>query len=364
MRKRYQHAYLNPPASIKLAALVRMMIKYEKMHKLKKAPRAIQYRSTWFTLMYARYVLPMEQALYGMCLDHPGIRTFAKGRNNAERAADLRAAYEVYKNPIIILDDKTAFDSSIGPCHLEYVHNIIRACFGKHRLLEQLMKHQLFNRGWTRGGIKYECIGRRMSGDADTALGNSLINYMALKYAYGEAAIVYCDGDDSVVFLPQPTEAKPGTGFKTETVVVENFEDIEFCQCYPRSDERGWIMSRHPLRAMTRMSVSCGKPVTASYATTIGIGEVRAQPGCPGVMDLAMVLSKGGGKFNSSYLEYQTKIGAVGWDAAVPTISAWSDASRVEAGLGDRGFYTLRFNPSLTQHYIVYDGESFKDNYN
>lgn len=354
MRRRYLHA-LNNPLPFHKMCVVRMMIKYEKMHKLSKPPRAIQYRSTQFTLQFAKYILPLERAVYDLNLDRVGLRTFAKGRNNHERAVDLRAIYDDCPGWDIYLADHSHFDASVGVKHLQACHDLYKMVFNNDKWLGQLCRAQLKNRGWTRGGLKYTCVARRMSGDADTALGNSLINYMVLKYMFGEECVVYCDGDDSVVFAPKGSVPRlDGSGFTTVVNRVDGFENIEFCQCYPLLTEKGWIMARRALRAMTRMSVSCGKPMTGSYVKTIGLGETRAQPYVAGVYDLARYMSTFTGKFIESFLEYQTKVGAVDWDDAAPTTQSWAEATRQEDGcLIHFDNMTVVVNPALRHHDIA-----------
>lgn len=351
MRKRYQLAYLNP-LPWHLARLVKSMIKYEKKHKLSKVSRSINYRSTWFTLQHARYILPTEKAVYDLCLDVPGLRTFAKGRNANERAEDLRKMYEHYPNPVVVLADQERFDARVNPTHLKYVHDLLIEIFGMDDVLANIIRAQKKNKGWTRSGIKFECVARRMSGDADTALGNSLINYMVLKFMYGDDALVYCDGDDSVIFLPHAVEPRSGTGFKTVATTTTEFEDIEFCQSYPLLTPKGWIMARDPLRAMTRMSVCCGKPVNLCYTTTIGKGEMKAQPYVAGVYELAELLATGGGRYSEALLEYQTKVAMTGWEPTAPTIESWVAAVGRCEGLVSPSEYNVVFNPVVARGYI------------
>jgi hypothetical protein len=325
-------------------AIVMAMIKFEKMHKLQKAARMIQYRCSQFTCLFAQWILPYEKAVYRLRLDRPHLRTFAKGRNNAERASDLRKFYEEYSNPVIYEADHASFDSCVSPYHLRWTHKLYRSAFSRSELLRTLCKSQLRNRGYTRGGIRYTTYGKRMSGDADTALGNSLVNYATLKYIFGPDSLVYCDGDDSVVFLPRDVAPKlHGTGFDTVINKVTSFENIEFCQSRPLLTPEGWIMARNPLRAMTRMGVSCGKVVNVDYATTIGIGEIKAQPYVPGVYDLALAMSQLGGKYQHNMLEYQTKIGRVNWLGGPAEAYQWATC------IENSKYY---LHPCVTQNYV------------
>lgn len=311
MRRRYTNAMGKEVT--RASAVVKMFVKYELMHDDTKAPRAIQYRSSEYTANLARYLIPIEHALYEACLEeNKGFRFAAKCRNAKERAEDLRAMYEYYPDPVIYLADHSKFDSCVALGHLELEHELYQSC-NSSRFLRFLLRQQKKNVGFTGSGIRYKCEGRRMSGDANTASGNTVINYLILRRMFGPDAIIYVDGDDSVVFMPRRVEPKTeGTGFNTKIEIVNNFQDIEFCQAKPVMTTHGWVMCKNPLRAVSRASMRCGaqKLDMADYLFTIGVGEGYASSQMPILSALAHRYRMAGknGKYRHSLLPYALKI--------------------------------------------------------
>lgn len=319
MRAKYTTAFKTPLH--KKHSLVRMFVKFEKMHDRTKPPRAIQHRHSAFTARFAKYILPIEKVMYSTSYNNHGFKMFAKGRNQFNRAWDLRKAYEHYPNPTIYLADHSKFDSSVQLEHLFITHLLYEQIVGPE-VLQYCIK-QYINKGWTLNGHQYKCEGRRMSGDADTGIGNSIINYFTLKYMFGEDSIVYCDGDDSVVFTPEEVIPRTGTGFNTVMNTVDRFEDIDFCQCKPmKTDEGKWIMAREPLRAMSRMLVKCGAFLNENYVYSVGYGEALTSPQVPMLQDVAGLFMQADGKYNINFLEYQTKVGKVTSTIQPPTTTS------------------------------------------
>lgn len=311
MRKRY--ARVEGMEVTDTSAVVKMFVKYELMHDESKAPRAIQYRSSVYTANLARYLIPIEHAFYELQPeDNLGYRFAAKGRNALQRGEDLRVMFEHYSEPVIYLADHSKFDSCVSKDHLELEHALYQHCNGS-RFLRYLLQRQLRNIGYTGGGIKYKCLGRRMSGDANTALGNTIINYLVLRRMFGSEAIIYVDGDDSVVFMPRLINPNIcGTGFNTKIEIVSDYQEIEFCQSKPVLTTHGWVMCKNPLRAVARASMRCGnqKLDMRDYMFTIGVGEGYASSQMPILSALGHRYRLAGqkGKYRHVLLPYALKI--------------------------------------------------------
>lgn len=311
MKRRYTNARTEEVS--KVSGRVKMFVKYELMHDETKAPRAIQHRSSAYTANLARYLIPIEHAFYELELeDNHYFRFAAKGRNALQRGHDLRRMFDHYHEPTIYLADHSKFDSCVSKKHLQLEHRLYTKC-NNSRFLKYLLKQQLSNVGFTGGGIKYKCEGRRMSGDANTAIGNTVINYLVLRRMFGPDAIIYVDGDDSVVFMPHRVEpVTDGTGFNTKIEVVRDFHEIEFCQSKPVECSDGWVMCKNPLRAVARASLRCGnqKLDMADYLFTIGVGEGYASSQMPILSALAHRYRQagGGGKFRLALLPYALKV--------------------------------------------------------
>lgn len=218
-------------------ARVRMFVKPDKHPAIEieeRVPRAIQYRDPRFNIQLARWLKPYEQQFYA--IQHCGWPCIAKTMNFYDRAELVTRAWHTFKKPIAILLDHSKFDSSVTVEHLKTCHRwYLRAC--PSPWLRFLLGKQLVNKGSTRHGIKYRVVGTKMSGDYDTALGNTLINYITItQWLRGIHSFLLIDGDDSVVIMEQNKEKELRSmlhfekcGFHTKKQVVRNLEDIEFC---------------------------------------------------------------------------------------------------------------------------------------
>ena len=106
--------------------------------------------------------------------------------------------------------------------------------------LRILSSKTLNNSCSTRDGIRYKAKGSRMSGDVDTSLGNSLINYAIIKevlYQLGIEGDAIVNGDDSIIFtnepIPQDKAKKIFQTLNQETkiqVTQTNIHKVEFCR--------------------------------------------------------------------------------------------------------------------------------------
>lgn len=247
---------------------VKMFLKADKYHDSTKfgAPRCIQYRSKRYCLRLATYLHPIEQMVYKY-LDMSLTPMAAKSRNLIQRGQDLRAKWEMFNNPIAILLDHSTFDAHCGVELLKLEHEFYTSCIrvtdGK-RELKKLLAWQLVNKGATKNSTMYETYGTRMSGDQNTGLGNTLINYAMLKSfadKHLRSATFYVDGDDSVIMCEREDMVAleiiakyfSQFGMKTKVEVAHEFEKVEFCQTRPCFDGTNWRMVRNPNRLLSRL---------------------------------------------------------------------------------------------------------------
>lgn len=272
---------------------VKMFVKPDKFSAdlgMTKPPRAIQYRSPEFNLLVARFLKPIEETFYN--LQSPtGFRFVAKGLNNVERAELLRDVSSTYNNPVFVLVDHSAFDSTINETHLRATHKFYSK-FNNNRNFLNLMKFQINNRGFSKHGIKYKVKGTRMSGDYDTALGNCFVNYVALRswlrYSRVKGDIIL-DGDDSIIVVEKAQlqllrrDHLRRCGFSSEIQVVEELTSVEFCQAkyLPTEPPR---FARNPIRALSRLNISVKNyhgAGWARYQAGIGVCESMSNQGVP-----------------------------------------------------------------------------------
>lgn len=258
-----------------------------------KAPRMIQHRSPEFTLLLAKYLKPFEHAYYTS--EHNGMRFVTKGLNMTERAQLFKDKFELFSSPVFVLLDHSAFDASVRVEHLRWCHKqYLKALPSK--TLRWLLSKQIHNRCQTPGGIRYEVEGTRMSGEFDTALGNTMLNTAAIKYVLCDIYFqLMVDGDDSVVIMEARDLQKfkdrfhffERLGFKTKCEVVYNPHEVEYCQGR-YVDAPVPFFCRDPRKILSNISICCrwyGKH-TDRYLGGVALGELHLYSGVPVVSAL------------------------------------------------------------------------------
>jgi len=248
----------------KRSAYIKVFVKDEKGCWDEKPCRLIQYRAGMeYTCALAQYLAPLEHALYKIRLH--GTRLFAKGLNPKQRAEGIVAAGRGPDYEYRMLDH-SAFDAHVSMEHLLLEHAFYQWIFPHDRELQKLLACQLRNNCRSGAGVRWKTKGGRMSGDFNTALGNSLINtliYLAWAEEHGVLSDPnYCqqvDGDDSWL-LCRTTVADPAPSDFTKygmTTKLEGTahipEGVGFCQSKPVQLEDGWMMCRDYKRVLARL---------------------------------------------------------------------------------------------------------------
>lgn len=227
-----------------------------------KAPRAIQFRHPRFNLQLMRYTKPIEEHMKTITLGVVSdTQVFVKGLNPTQRAELFLAKVKRFDRPIYLELDHTKFDSSISEqwllaSHRKYLKMIPSKVFAN------LLSQKLKNKGLTKYGLRYKTRGTRMSGDADTSLGNGIVNADALVYVLIQSSIqkydLLIDGDDSVIIIETSDlpKFKPSIfedlGFNTKLKVVKDLVKVEFCQSQVVLGAEPKFV-RHPHRALTKI---------------------------------------------------------------------------------------------------------------
>lgn len=247
---RAKHRFLAGVHEVKTLGLQPFHSKVKCMQKLElhdvtklagKEDRAIQYRSTAYNSEITRYLWQIEHRCFNQS-KYNGFRWSAKGLTKARRAVLLMKMATSYEDPVFICADHSRFDAHVNVELLKEEHRFYNKCYSnKSYSLKQLLKQQLINVGETKGGIKYKCVGKRMSGDCNTALGNSVLNYGMLAAWLSSSGVkgnILLDGDDSVIVvnrsdlaaLDNVQEFMLRFGMVTEAEVVDDIREAEFCQ--------------------------------------------------------------------------------------------------------------------------------------
>nr|QJI53500.1 MAG: hypothetical protein 2 [Riboviria sp.] len=207
-----------------------------------KEDRGIQYRSVKYNVALARELHNVEKRVIGM---HPdGYHPIMKGATPQQRAERLVHGSMRFKDPIYVLLDHRRFDAHVNIHLLREEHKFYMRCRRGSKVLRKLLRMQERNIGRTKGGIRYTAEGKRMSGDINTGLGNSVLNYGIIKAwleASGVRGYVYLDGDDSVVIIERAdyhklvplAEFMAKLGMVTEMEVTDKLWKAEFCQSRP-----------------------------------------------------------------------------------------------------------------------------------
>jgi len=269
-------------------------VKPDKNTKSKDA-RAIQGRHPCYNICLGSYLKPFEEWFINMRDFHdllpqynfPRGRFVAKGLNAVQRGELLHEKWQQMKNPAGKACDATRYDQHISKPALEVEHEAYLAAYMYNATLLELLQKQLVNKGKTSKGWKYWVEGRRMSGDINTGLGNSLlmsmfyiqfftdmrdrsfefegqtfvIGYDGSIYEWDNNWQLLDDGDDAVIIIEKRAEKAfdlfigpffQRLGFKmTVEDTVYDFEHLDFCQSRPVRVGNKYVMVRNPIKALS-----------------------------------------------------------------------------------------------------------------
>lgn len=238
-----------------------------------KAPRLIQARGPRYNVSVARWIKPLEHALYGLTSFNDQLvrksKLIAKGLSLTERATVIREKMDAIPNCIVLSIDCSQFDKHVSAQVLKLEHAVYTRVYNDPEL-QSILSHQLRNKGVTSTGVKYSVPGNRASGDMNTALGNCLIMLLVIRMIarlqrWGQYDM-FIDGDDTLLFLPasQLTKYKSNivNGFLSVgfTVRVEGvyteYEKVEHCQCKPVFNGERYMMCRNPYKVLSHLGSS------------------------------------------------------------------------------------------------------------
>lgn len=282
-----------------------------------KAPRAIQFRSMEYNIMFATYLKPVEEWLYAeLAFGVSNTRIICKGLSPMGRAHLFREKLDYFEDPIYLELDHSKFDSTIRVEHLRSCHKIYKKFVGRKLQFHQLCEAQINNKCFSKGGIRYGIKGTRMSGDFDTGLGNSIINAICLYGFLQECGImkfdIILDGDDSVIIIERGDELKcqfeifESMGFETKHFIKYNIHKVDFCQCrYMDVPQPNFV--RNPIRAISHSTVKLGRVGNRTYrewAAGVGMCELSLNQGIPVLQILGYKLARSSQRY---YLDQDTR---------------------------------------------------------
>lgn len=299
-------------------ANIRMFLKDDKYPEDGlKEPRCIQYRAMEFCLLLGRWVHAVEEHVYQAEVN--GSRVIAKGMNSYERANWVIDAWQTYDAPVAVLLDHSKYDAHVSIPLLDIEHRFYRECFGPNKWLRRLLALQLVNKGYTKNGTRYVVKGTRMSGDVNTGLGNSVVNYAMLAEVLGNIpGRILVDGDDSVIITGvchlAALQARVRTmcplfGMETKVDLAYVVHEVEFCQCRPVELVDGWRMVRNPERVIMRApwtTRNYNEKGQLRLLRTIGLCEMACNNGVPVLQAYsAMLADAGAGRVLKEHWEHR-----------------------------------------------------------
>lgn len=271
---------------------------YEQSKIADKEDRGIQFRSVTYNVALAQYLHQIEERLIGT--HYLGFHPVAKGLTPAQRCERLFAFAELFDEPEFYSIDHARFDAHVHEWLLRLEHKVYLYCCRKHPELVRLLRMQRKNKGYTKGGIRYKIRGKRMSGDINTGLGNTILN-LCMLLAWLQASGVtkfriLLDGDDSVVIIEKSDIAKLipieefmlQLGMETEMTHTPDIWKVDFCQSRPvlLPTENGPrpVFVRNPLKVITTMGRTAEKRDDVTMQMVMrssALSELAIAPGAP-----------------------------------------------------------------------------------
>lgn len=284
-------------------AIIKSFPKIDKIPRCdicEKDARMIQYRAPRMNLAVGVHLKPLEENYYKVT-DFTNQRMVAKGLNNLQRAQALVEAAKAFECPIFVLADHSKFDAHVTPTMLKAIHKMYDLIYCSKRL-RSLLRYQLDNRCFSKSGIRYSVKGTRMSGDYDTALGNTMLNHFLIHQVFKHVKYhPFIDGDDSVIIIEKGSlssidfELFRQGGMITEVQVVEELNQIEFCRSRLMASLDPPRFARNPKRALSNMSVSLkdyhGKDAWRRVMAGVGLGELAVSAGVPILQPAALAFA-------------------------------------------------------------------------
>jgi len=229
-----------------------------------KEDRGIQYRGVPYNAALTRYLTRVEHGLQTCLGGNTEVSFLAKGLDLNQRGMALCRMADRFVDPVFVLMDHSRFDAHVNLDLLRAEHSVYKWCCGYDPFLVRLLAMQESNVGSTAGGIRYRVRGKRMSGDVNTACGNSIINFGCIGSwldASGVDAEVLLDGDDSVIIMERSSYLRTvdckahmlKLGMVTELEVVDKIFDVEFCQSKVGLGSRGPWLCPNPRKWLATM---------------------------------------------------------------------------------------------------------------
>lgn len=196
-------------------------------------PRNISSRTLAYQGLLGPYIAAAEQYLSSK----PWL---VKHLTLPQRNAKLTELHSQVSPTVYVECDFSRFDSTVSQVLLECEHSVYRALFpNMPAIISELLDVQLNTKAFHVRGVAYTTVGRRCSGDPNTSIGNSILNYFCHWVAWRDMpnwASVH-EGDDGLAFLSNPPpdyaerleRAATLLGLRIEVISHIELEQAKFC---------------------------------------------------------------------------------------------------------------------------------------
>jgi hypothetical protein len=258
----------------------------------------------------ARYLKPCEKAIYRLRGDGkvlPSTRVIGKGLCMTERGNLLRNKLRAFNKPKILSLDASRFDQHVDVKLLEIEHS-----FYTHMCSDpwfaQLLSWQLVNHGVSSKGIRYTTLGKRMSGDMNTALGNCLLMVLMVStFMVGRKYDMLDDGDDCLLIIEEEDLNWVVDNIHSEFLsygheikidnVADVMEGVQWCQGKPVEYKVGQYKFVRDVNKVLSSSLIGVKYIDNAgsrrkLVNSIGMGELILNLGIPVLQEYALSLMR------------------------------------------------------------------------
>lgn len=333
-RTRYENAKasLENRDVTRVDAIISGFIKDEKLSPLSKEnpdPRMIQCRSARYNIELAKHLRPIEHEVYR--LRRNGRPVMGKGLDQTQRAAMIVEKWNTFKSPRCLSIDASRFDQHVDLSFLRLEHWFYRR-LNSDPEFASLLKMQERNLGFTSRGIPYRTVGKRMSGDMNTASGNCLLMFAMLTNAMRRLNIhrwdCAVDGDDTLIFVESDSYPILFAGLAGEFLRMgheiklegnwSTLEGITWCQ-----GKLTWCTGSYRLvkpwnKFLSVLTAGCRHwqdlPVRKDIAYTVGECIMCEYWGVPIIQEYCRMLMRAGGsimkdKWSVIYFVYADALG-------------------------------------------------------
>jgi hypothetical protein len=266
-----------------------------------QVPRIISPRSPEFNILLGKYLKPVEENIYHGLQELFGSSTPVVAKGLTQQAKACAIVSKLKPGWCAVGLDASRFDQCIKEQLLKAEHAVYTNLYPGDRLLSNLLKQQLNNRGYglcSDGMVRANIGAMRCSGDQNTSLGNVIIMCLLIRLFCEEHEIfdydVLDDGDDLLLFIPATSlplleglhewYLKWGLRMKIEAP-AHCPEQVEFCQSKPVHLAGGWTLIRQPRKALNT-DYACGSNAAEwdkylAHLRAVGLCGLSMAAGCP-----------------------------------------------------------------------------------